>query len=180
MCGITIGGDVQRTMLRRSINVRSDSRDRRIALMDPRDAKVGYLHCFAIFRQQQIMRFDIAVNNAVPVCMPQSGTNLLNILDRGAKQKLFLAGRFLQIAAREKLENDVMKKRAGQIASCAVSESANDVRMPDAIKSYSLVLKILYKRPLEIRVEVILQENVQGLYHNKIVRSIRRGKDIPG
>ena len=62
--------------------------------MDPRDTKVGDLHCFAVFRQQQIMRFDIAVNNAVPVCMPQSGTNLLNILDRGAKRKLFLAGRF--------------------------------------------------------------------------------------
>ena len=61
-----------------------------------------------------------------------------------------------------------------------MSESANDVRMPDAIESYSLVLKILDKRPLEIRVEVILQENVQGLYHDEIVRRIRRGKDIPG
>ncbi len=71
-----------------------------------------------------------------------------------------------------------MEYRPGKVACGSVSEPAYDVWMSYAIKCNCLILKILYKRTLQILIRIILQEDVQSLDYNYAVRRMRSGKNI--
>ena len=137
-------------MLRRSINIRADTRDRRVATCDAGDAEVGDLYRFAVLCQQQILRLDIAVNNAVAMRVAKPGTDLFEILQSGLERQPLFAARFLQIAAFKIFKHKIMKDGAPQIAGRAMADAADDVRVTNAVESDRLVLKVLDKRPFEI------------------------------
>jgi hypothetical protein len=59
-----------------------------------------------------------------------------------------------------------------------MTQAADHVRMPDTIESYGFVLEVLYQRSLEVGVEVVLHEDIQGLYDDLGVRRLRRSEPV--
>lgn len=71
-----------------------------------------------------------------------------------------------------------MEDRAGKIACTPVSESADNVRMADSVKSDGFVLKVFDKSALEIGIEVVLKEDIQSLDNYLAMRGLRRRKSV--
>ena len=112
--------------------------------------------------------------------MGEPRTDLLDITDRSLERDPALSHGVLQVAAGQILEYKVMKDGSLQIAGRAVSDAADDIRVPNAVKGDRLILKILDQRAFEVGVEVILKKDVQGLDHNGAVRRLWRRERVPG
>src|ERR1043166_1949230 len=73
-----------------------------------------------------------------------------------------------------------MKDSTIQVARGSVAETADDVRVTNAVQSDRFVLEILDQRPLQIVVKIVLEKDIQGLYHDLLMRRLKRCKDIVG
>ena len=146
----------QRTVLRRSVNIGSNTRDRRIRDRKPRHAKIRDLRSRMICREQNILRLDVAMDNSLTVSVAESGTNLLDIAQRPLYRQRFAAHHHLQIAAGEVFEDEIVKDGSLQIASSSMAQAADDIRMSHSIDRDRFVLKILDQSPFKVCVEIVL------------------------
>src|SRR5689334_22823497 len=115
------------------------------------------------------------MNNAALVRVRETGTDLLEIEERTLDGQRTRARQRVHVAAGKILEHDVMKRRAGEIDRCSVSETIDDVRMTNAIERDCFVLKIINQRPLEIRIGLALEIQIQRLDHDRAWRAFSRG-----
>src|ERR1044072_3605276 len=129
-------------MLGRSVDVCADARDGAFISVQTRDAEVGNLYDLPIAGQEQVLRFDVAMNDAGTVCVRQPGANLLEIKKRFLNRQRTTTRKRRHVSARKILEHDVVKSSSGQVDRGAVSEAADDVGMTNAIQSYCFVLKV--------------------------------------
>ena len=68
-----------RIMFGRGVDVSADPRDRAFAGIEAGDTKVSDLYYFFVAGEQQILRFDVAMNHTALVCVSQAGTDLLQV-----------------------------------------------------------------------------------------------------
>src|SRR5689334_4110482 len=115
------------------------------------------------------------MNNAAFVGVRETGTDLLEIEERTLNRQRPRARQRVHVAAGKILEHDVMKRRAGEIDRCSVSETIDDVRMTNAIERDGFVLKVINKRPLKIRIGLALEIQIQRLDHDRAWRAFSRG-----
>src|SRR5205814_469146 len=92
-------------MLRRGIDICADARNCAIATFKPRHAKVGNLHGFAIARQQEILRLNVAMDDAALMRMREAGTDLLQIEERAIEAEFLLATKLRHVTAAEILQH---------------------------------------------------------------------------
>jgi hypothetical protein len=148
--------------------------------MDTRNAEIRDLDRLAIGRQQKVLRLYVAVNYAVLMGMAEASAYLFDVSQCGIECRPTRSYQALQIAPGQIFQDQIMKDRSRQVAGRSMSDAANDIRVANAVECYRFVLKILDKGSLQVRVEVILEKDIQGLDHDILVRRLRRGKDIAG
>src|SRR6476620_8254585 len=110
---------MHRAMLRRSINICTNARDRRIRHVNSGHSEVGDLYGRMIGGQQKILGLDVAVDDAFVMSVAEACTDLFDVVERGLEVALPLANECLQITAGHVFENKVMKDRPLQIACYA-------------------------------------------------------------
>jgi len=120
------------------------------------------------------------MDDPVLMGMPQSGTNLLEIMKSTSERDLLGSGRFLKVAALHILQNEVMKDRAGKVAGSAMAQAADDVRVADPVECDRLVLKVLNEGSFEVCIKVILKEYIKCLDDDLPMRGLRRSERIAG
>src|SRR5207244_10303828 len=101
------------------------------------------------------------MNHAAFVGVRQAGANLFEIEQRAFNRQGIIPRERRHVSARQVFQNQVVKRRAIKIDGRAVSETADNIWMPNAIKSYGFVLIVGYERPLEIVVRCFLQEKIE-------------------
>ena len=69
---------------------------------------------------------------------------------------------------------DFIDNRPAQIAGRPVAKPADDIWVPNAVQRDRFVLKILDQSPFQIRIEIVLKENIQSFDDNLFVRRTRR------
>lgn len=62
-----------------------------------------------------------------------------------------------------------MKRNPFEVPRRSVTQSLNDIRMPNAVERDRFVLKVLYERLFEVRVRRALQRRVQRLDNNRLL-----------
>ena len=110
----------------------------------------------------------------------EAGANLLDIIQGLLKRYLLFAQKTLHVTAGQIFENEVMKNRAAQIAGGAVADTADDIRMANAIERSGFVLKILDESSLKVRVEIVLKKHVERLDNDLAVRRLGRSEYVAG
>jgi len=60
-----------------------------------------------------------------------------------------------------------------------MSETANDVRMTNAVQGYGLILEVLDKGSLKVRIEIVVEKDVEAFDDNEAVRRLLRRQGIP-
>ncbi|HVQ55778.1 MAG TPA: hypothetical protein VMS29_03390, partial [Pyrinomonadaceae bacterium] len=115
-----------------------------------------------------------------PVGVAQAGANLLNVLHRILKREQALAAQLLKVPAFEIFEYEIMKDSAVQIPRGAVPETADDIRVTDAVERDGLILEIFDKRSFEVVIKIVLQKNIKGFDYDLSVRRLRRRKRVMG
>src|SRR6266446_2731413 len=98
--------------------------------------------------------------------MCQTGTNLLKIPKSFVNRERSSAASGSHIPARHELKHDVVKCRARKVDCRSMTESADDIRMPDSVQRYRFVLKIGNKCSFEFRVRLSLEIDVQCFDNN--------------
>src|SRR5690349_9191043 len=120
-------------MLRRCIDVRSHARYRSVVLMYSGHTEISDLYNVVVLRKEQVLRLYVAMDDAVIVGVPESGTNLFAIMQSLLQRDLLGSRRFLEVAALHKLKYEVMEYGSGKVTSRAMAKAADDVRMADPI-----------------------------------------------
>src|SRR4030095_7867667 len=120
-------------MFGRRIDVGAHPSDCAIGSFDARDAEISNFHRLSIGGQEQILRLDVAMDNAALVGMGESGADLLQVFKGSFEGQRFAPTKLRQVSTAEILKHDVMKGGAAEIQSGAVTQSADDVGMTYAI-----------------------------------------------
>src|SRR6266699_948708 len=147
-------------MLRRSIDVSTDSSNRAVACLEFCDPEVRNLDYTLIGRQQKVLRFDVAVNHVALMRVSESGANLLQIIHRLFQPERLASSARRQITTAEKLQYQVVKSHSVQIDRRPMPQAANDVRVSNSIQRDRFVLKILDQGLFQILVLITAQQHV--------------------
>src|ERR1044072_291616 len=124
------------------MDIGSDSRDRAFSRSDTSDTEVCNLNDLFVGGKQQVLRFDVSMNDAAFVCVRKTGADLFEIEQGSLKRQRSRLGQREKIPTGKILENDVVKSNAGEIDGGAVTETIYHVWVTDAIESHGFVLKV--------------------------------------
>jgi hypothetical protein len=124
------------------------------------------------------MRLNIAVNHSFLMSVSQAGAGLLDIAESLSWRDAFAAAEMLEVAARKIFQNQIVKCRPIQVARRSVTETTDNVRMSDAVEGDCFVLKVLDQGAFKIVIQIVLEENIQGLDNNSVVGRIWRGENV--
>src|SRR4051812_23974913 len=130
-------------MFRRSIDICADASNSAFGGLEARDAKVSDLYRLTIGRQQKVLWFYVAMDNAALVCMSEAGADLFEIFKRPFNRQRFLAAKLSQIATTEIFQNQIMKRGTVQIYRGSMVQTTDDVRVSHSIKRDRFILKVL-------------------------------------
>src|ERR1044071_9275238 len=103
------------------------------------------------------------MNHATLMRVRQSGTNLFQIEKRFVHRQGMIACEGLHVAAGKIFEHQVMESNSGEIDCSAMTKTADDVWMTNAIQRYCFVLKIRNQGVFEFGIRFVLQKNIQRL-----------------
>jgi hypothetical protein len=145
---------------------------------EPCDAEIGDLHCLVITRQKQILRFYVAMNYTVRVRMTKTGTDLLDVVQRLCERYSSLSQKPLHIPARHVLENKVMEHRPVQVSRRAMAQTADNIRVTDAVEGDRFVLKVLDQCSFQVFIQIVLEKDVERFYDNRAVSRLGRGYNV--
>lgn len=120
------------------------------------------------------------MNYRISMSVAEPGTDLFDVVDRLLGPDPLPADQMLQIATRHIFEHEIVKNGPDQVAGRAMANAANDIRVANPIESDGLVLKVLNQRSLEIRVQIVLQKDIEGFNDDVAVRRLRRCQDVAG
>src|SRR2546426_7668622 len=125
-----------------------------------RDAKVGDLQHTPVCRQQEIVGFDVAVNNFLTVRISQRLGHLLKVRQSLIKTDWLLAAKRPEIAAGHVFKHEVMKRHPFKISGGTMAQSQDYVRMPHPVQGNGFVLKVLYEGLFQVWVRRSLKRSV--------------------
>src|SRR5688572_14759856 len=96
-----------RVVFGRRIDVCSDARDRAFSRIEPCDTEVSNLHDLPILGEQQVLWFDIAMNDAALVGVRETGTDLFEVEQRALDRERARSRERKHVAAGQVFEDDV-------------------------------------------------------------------------
>src|SRR3954469_15118998 len=93
----------------------------------------------------------------------QAGTDLFQVKQCFFQGERSFSATRSEITPRHVFQNNVMKRHIVEVNRRPMPKPADDIRMPNSVECYGLVLEVRHKRSFQIRVRLSLQVNVQRL-----------------